>query len=327
MADEAFTKEKQRNESVVAVLGLCLAAVLVLTDCLSVYASGAEVSAGNGTVMSGMEGDNGDGVSDVGESGSAKTEDTGSVLGGDDTAVFGSGDVSGENDVSGGDALTRREPEVFYREYGVESGAAGAESSMESGASGMEGSAAAGGVGRTVRSDSFILYEEGAFDLIPRIAAHYGVELDTVMADMQMQDVLTRQGNLIFIRNPQNTAPYVAGELSDYWRSVIDGLLLGRAQYCEFGFEPVNLNTGNFYMEQTDAAMPDISGDFAITRQYNSMGAGYAGSLGLAGILLLTSVWESFRTARFSGSQGQALLWHLQKKQTDFVRLPDRLIP
>jgi len=98
-------------------------------------------------------------------------------------------------------------------EYGVESGAAGAESSMGSGASGMEGSAAAGGVGKTVRSDSFILYEEGAFDLIPRIAAHYGVELDTVMADMQMQDALTRQGNLIFIRNPQNTAPYVAGEL------------------------------------------------------------------------------------------------------------------
>ncbi len=165
-------------------------------------------------------------------------------------------------------------------EYGVERGAAGAESSMGSGASGMEGSAAAGGVGKTVRSDSFILYEEGAFDLIPRIAAHYGVELDTVMADMQMQDALTRQGNLIFIRNPQNTAPYVAGELSDYWRSVIDGLLLGRAQYCEFGFEPVNLNTGNFYMKQTDAAMPDISGDFAITRQYNSMGAGYAGSFG-----------------------------------------------
>ena len=138
----------------------------------------------------------------------------------------------------------------------------------------------AAGIGKTVRSDSFILYEEGAFDLIPRIAAHYGVELDTVMADMQMQDALTRQGNLIFIRNPQNTAPYVAGELSDYWRSVIDGLLLGRAQYCEFGFEPVNLNTGNFYMEQTDAVIPDIGGEFAITRQYNSIGAGYAGSFG-----------------------------------------------
>ena len=152
----------------------------------------------------------------------------------------------------------------------------GTESGAETGAAGSQTVI----VGKTVRSDSFLIYEEGVFDLIPRIAAHYGVEIDTIMADMQMQDALTRQGNLIFIREPQNTAPYVAGELSDYWKSVIDGLLLGRAQYCEFGFEPVNLNTGNFYMEQTDATIADIGGDFAFTRQYNSMGAGYAGSLG-----------------------------------------------
>ena len=113
---KSLQKRSKEMKMLSRFLGLCLAVVLVLTDCLSVYASGAEVSAGDGTVMSGMEGDNGDGVSDVGESGSAKTEDMGSVLGGDDTAVLGSGDVSGENDVSGGDALPRREPEVFYRE-------------------------------------------------------------------------------------------------------------------------------------------------------------------------------------------------------------------
>ncbi|MBD5528485.1 MAG: DNRLRE domain-containing protein [Lachnospiraceae bacterium] len=136
------------------------------------------------------------------------------------------------------------------------------------------------GVGATVTSDTFLIYEEGAFDLIPRIALHYGVDVNTIMADMQMQDALTVEGNRLFIRNPQNTAPYVAGELSDYWKAVLDGLLLGRAENCEFGFEPVNLNTGNFYMEQTDAEIPDIGGSFAFTRQYNSKGAGYAGSLG-----------------------------------------------
>ncbi|MEZ3426831.1 MAG: hypothetical protein K1W13_05455 [Lachnospiraceae bacterium] len=99
---KSLQKRSKEMKMLSRFLGLCLAVVLVLTDCLSVYASGAEVSAGDGAVMSGMEGDNGAGVSDVGESGSAKTEDMGSVLGGDDTAVFGSGDVSGENDVSGG---------------------------------------------------------------------------------------------------------------------------------------------------------------------------------------------------------------------------------
>lgn len=116
MADEEFTKEKQRNENAVAVFGVVPgggAGFDGLPVRLCVRRRGI---CGDGTVMSGMEGDNGDGVSDVGESGSAKTEDMGSVLGGDDTAVLGSGDVSGENDVSGGDALPRREPEVFYRE-------------------------------------------------------------------------------------------------------------------------------------------------------------------------------------------------------------------
>lgn len=137
-----------------------------------------------------------------------------------------------------------------------------------------------GETGAEAVSDTFLIYREGAFDLIPRIALHYGVDVNMVMSDMQMQDALTKEGNLLFIRSPQSAAPYTAGELSGYYKSVIDGLLLGRAENCEFGFEPVNLNTGNFYMEQTDAEIPDIGGSFALSRQYNSKGAGYAGSLG-----------------------------------------------
>ncbi len=134
--------------------------------------------------------------------------------------------------------------------------------------------------GATVRSDTFLIYREGAFDLIPRIAQHYGVETDTILGDMRMQDTLTKEGNLLFIRSPQNTAPYERGELSDYYKATVDGLLLGRARHCVFGYEPVNLNTGNFYMEQTDVSIADIGGDFAFTRSYNSRGAGYRGSLG-----------------------------------------------
>lgn len=134
--------------------------------------------------------------------------------------------------------------------------------------------------GKTVESDRFLIYEEGAFDLMPRIAQHYGVELNTILADMRMQDCLTRQGNRIFIREPKNTTAYSSGVLSEYYKAIIDGLLLGRAENCEFGYEPVNLNTGNFYMEQTDATIADIGGDFALTRQYNAKGAAYEGSLG-----------------------------------------------
>ncbi|MED9905179.1 MAG: DNRLRE domain-containing protein [Lachnospiraceae bacterium] len=137
-----------------------------------------------------------------------------------------------------------------------------------------------GEIGNKVQSEPFLIYEEGAFDLIPRIANHYGVDVNIIMADMQMQDALTKEGNRLFIRNPQNTAPYSAGELSDYYKAMIDGLLLGRAENCEFAFEPINLNTGNFYMEQTDASMIDIGGDFTFTRQYNAKGAAFSGMFG-----------------------------------------------
>lgn len=52
----------------------------------------------------------------------------------------------------------------------------------------------------------------------------------------------------------------------------IDGALMGRGLHCEFGFEPVNLNTGNFYMEQKDVSINDLGGEFTITRAYNSKG-------------------------------------------------------
>lgn len=73
---------------------------------------------------------------------------------------------------------------------------------------------------------------------MPRIAQHYGVELNTILADMRMQDCLTRQGNRIFIREPKNTTAYSSGVLSEYYKAIIDGLLLGRAENCEFGYEP-----------------------------------------------------------------------------------------
>ena len=60
--------------------------------------------------------------------------------------------------------------------------------------------------------------------------------------------------------------PYSPAPLTDQDKMRIDGALMGRGLYCEFGFEPVNLNTGNFYMDQSDATMNELNGEFSITR-------------------------------------------------------------
>ena len=127
-------------------------------------------------------------------------------------------------------------------------------------------------VGKEVTSDSFVIYEVKQFDTFPKIAKYYGVPLVNIMKDNQVMDALVVANNTIFIRNPQTNVPYSPPPLTDQDKMRIDGALMGRGLHCEFGFEPVNLNTGNFYMNQTDASMKELNGEFSIVRSYNSKG-------------------------------------------------------
>lgn len=121
--------------------------------------------------------------------------------------------------------------------------------------------------GKEVTSDSFVIYEVKQFDTFPKIAKYYGVPLVSMMKDNQVQDALAIAGNTIFIRNPKTNVPYNPAPLTDIDKMRIDGALMGRGLHCEFGFEPINLNTGNFYMNQTDVSMNEPGGEFAITRK------------------------------------------------------------
>ena len=129
-------------------------------------------------------------------------------------------------------------------------------------------------------SDTFLIYEEKLIDVLPRIAEHYGVDVNTILKDNDMPDMLCVQGDRIFIRNPQTADPYSNLELDYDLQAMIDGLLRGRALNCMYGFEPVNLNTGSFYMTQEDASLTDIGGTFSLERNYSSVGAYYGNMFG-----------------------------------------------
>ena len=129
-------------------------------------------------------------------------------------------------------------------------------------------------------SDTFLIYEEKLIDVLPRIADHYGVDINTILKDNDMPDMLCVQGERIFIRNPQTAEPYSNLEIDYNLQALIDGLLRGRALNCMYGFEPVNLNTGSFYMTQEDASLTDIGGTFPLERNYSSVGAYYGNMFG-----------------------------------------------
>ncbi|MGC4018613.1 MAG: DNRLRE domain-containing protein [Muricomes sp.] len=121
-------------------------------------------------------------------------------------------------------------------------------------------------------SDNFVIYKVKQYDTFPKIAKYYGVPLTDIMKDNHVQDALAIENNTIFIRNPKTNVPYSPEPLTDADKRKIDGALMGRGLHCEFGFEPVNLNTGNFLMEQEDAVLPELNGKFSILRTYNSKG-------------------------------------------------------
>ncbi len=140
--------------------------------------------------------------------------------------------------------------------------------------------AADGKSGKLVETDSFLIYRATAKDTLPSIADHYGVTLNTLAKDNRVQDTLVVGGNTIFVRNPKTTTAYNPKQLTDTQKKRIDSALMGRGKHCEYGFEPINLNTGNFILEATDATVPQVEGDFALARTYNAQGDGYSSPFG-----------------------------------------------
>ena len=136
--------------------------------------------------------------------------------------------------------------------------------------------------GNLATSDEFLIYRITRYDTMTKIADYYGVPLSTLLFDNKAADALLVENNTLFIRNPQRNknTPYQPADLTDAEKAKIDSALLGRALHCEYGFEPINLNTGNFYLSQEDFAYTDALGTFALQRSYNSKNAGRLGLFG-----------------------------------------------
>lgn len=132
--------------------------------------------------------------------------------------------------------------------------------------------------------DTFQLYKVSTQDTLPRLLAFYGLEKNraSFMRDNNMKDELLTQGNLVFIRNPQKNAgkAYTPKPLTNAEKIRLDSLAVGRGKHCQFGFEPINLGSGNLLYDTTDATWYDNEAEDNFTRTYNAMLAGADGPLG-----------------------------------------------
>ena len=123
-------------------------------------------------------------------------------------------------------------------------------------------------------SETFQLYKVGGFDRISRIIDFYGIKnTSQLRLDNHMFDSLLVQENLLFLRNPtknQNKA-YSSQTLTVNDKKAIDMALMGRGLHCEYGYEPVNYNTGNLYYNNQDAYFVEYGEKYYFERSYNSL--------------------------------------------------------
>ncbi len=131
-------------------------------------------------------------------------------------------------------------------------------------------------------SDRFLLYEVQQHDLVKRIARHYGVNPNQIARDNQLIDnQLTEAQTILFIRNPEKSEPYSPAPMTPQDQLILDSLLLGFNPECELDLEPVNMNTGNFVMQQTDSSLEELNGIVSIQRNYNSQDNEYRSAFGM----------------------------------------------
>ncbi|WYJ98829.1 hypothetical protein DOK67_0003158 [Enterococcus sp. DIV0212c] len=132
--------------------------------------------------------------------------------------------------------------------------------------------------------DQFQLYKVTSQDTLPRLLKFYGLEKQraTFMRDNNMKDELLTQGNTVFIRNPKKNQgkAYQSQPLSKADKIRLDALSVGRGKHCKYGFEPINIGSGNLIYEMTDSVWYDFEEEQLFARTYNSKGGGMDSPVG-----------------------------------------------
>ncbi|MDR2196682.1 MAG: amidase domain-containing protein [Coriobacteriales bacterium] len=148
-------------------------------------------------------------------------------------------------------------------------------------------------------SDRFLVYQFKEQDTLPYVAAYYGVSREQIALDNRIGDDLAMPANTFFIRDPKTTIPYSRpDELTLAHKRALIYANMGRSQVSEFDMEPVNMNTGNFYLEQVDATSSEYGTPFVLTRSYNALAPQAAGPFGRG----WASAFQQVLTGRSDGS-------------------------
>ena len=140
------------------------------------------------------------------------------------------------------------------------------------------------GIVKDIADSYFMLYKVKYADNLNKVAAYYNVDESDIAADNHISvnptnnKFMCYEGDVLFIRYAEpddRSKPYEndlnPAQLSEFKR-LVDVMGYDLA-ISEFYGEPINMSTGDFYLEHTDFTIAELGdSDFSLSRSYNSMG-------------------------------------------------------
>ena len=131
-------------------------------------------------------------------------------------------------------------------------------------------------------TDEFIIYKVKLGDNLAKISSYYGVEIDDIKKDNNIIDNKVKEEDTLFIRLSKNN-PKLTPDM--YTPKTTISTFFAEFEYlggCVYGcssLDPVDLFTGNFYLESKDITLKDYA-DIELTRTYNSKSEKYSTMFG-----------------------------------------------
>jgi len=132
-------------------------------------------------------------------------------------------------------------------------------------------------------SDEFMLYKVKLGDNLNSIASYYGITIDELVLDNNLNSSIIKENDILFIRfkinNPRLTPDAYKPKttISNYSAEYV---ALANCRYSCEAADPINLFTGNFYYQSNDVSINDYD-TINLTRTYNSKIEKYSESFGV----------------------------------------------
>lgn len=175
-------------------------------------------------------------------------------------------------------------------------------------------------------SDAFIKYKVKIADNLKTIASYYGLTIDEIKADNNLQTNIIKEDDVLLLRFKKNNDKVSKDVYTPPLRSIeYKAKYVNRGAMCSDSvctvIDPVNVTTGNYFYEGIDFSMKDAQ-DFNFYRYYNSTGPQLSNMFGNGFTTPIESYITYDKNANMLYFTGDGRIFSLKKTASGYEARP-----